>query len=187
MNRYRAPALILSLLLPSLPAFAIPNIKNCPAYVVYATGTIPYSQIAAENYPHPVNSTYAKISATGRCFSLWTSALAFANAGCQTQVQDLFNGYYGYQCLKCVGSIGPVIARPPVDIAEAISAATGTVRGDVLSAQLVQYPAVVLEPGNRERSSEVVQAYEVDVFDGKQVTSVRVDANTGEVILPPQK
>lgn len=187
MNRHRIPVLVLSLLLLSLPVFAIPNIKDCSAYVVYATGTIPYSQIAAENYPHPVNSTYAGISAGGRCFSLWTSALAYANAGCQTQVQDLFNGYYFYQCLKCVGAIGPLIVAPPVDILEAISTATGTIRGDVVSAQLVQYPAEILRPSDRNPSSEAVQAYEVDVFDGKQVTRVRVDANTGEVTLPPQK
>jgi hypothetical protein len=181
----RIPLLIVSLLLLSLPAFAIPNIKNCSSYVVYAIGFVPNSQIAAENFPNPVNANTAEISAGGRCYSLWTSALAYANAGCQVQVQNVGTGY-NYQCLKCVGAFGPVIALPPVDIAEAIFSATGVVPGDVLSAQLVQYPAEVLEPGKSEPSSEVVQAYEVDVFDGKQITRVRVDAKTGEATLPPR-
>lgn len=165
---------LLGCALLALPAAAIPNIKQCSSYVLYASGTIPYSTIAFENSPHGVNTATATISGTGRCYSLWSSALAFANAGCQTTVQDLVNSYQ-YYCWKCVGGIGPVQVFPGFDAFRAIQTAVAAVPGQVLN---VQHRDVDVD------ESTTVGVYDVDIVQGDAILRVRVNAETGEVTAP---
>ena len=186
MRTYRAFGLtLLCAVLLSLPASAIPRCRQCSGFTIYFIGFIPQAQLAAEVYPNPPNSAWATVAAAGRCYSLWSNALAYANGGCQVQVFSSGSGYT-YHCLKCGDALGPVLALPPIRIDQAISRATDLVHGDVLTAQLVQFPSMVLEPRDRNPSFKVVQAYEVDVFAGDQIIRVRVDAETGEATVPPQ-
>jgi len=176
MNSSRVLGLtLLGCALLALPAAAIPNIKQCSSYALYASGTIPYATIAYENSPHGVNAATATTSGTGRCYSLWSSALAFANAGCQTTVQDLGNGNYQYYCWKCVGGIGPVRVFPGFDAARAIEKAVQAVPGQVLN---VQHHEVDVD------ESTTMEVYDVDVVQGDAILRVRVNAVTGEVTAP---
>ncbi|HVG10628.1 MAG TPA: PepSY domain-containing protein [Thermoanaerobaculia bacterium] len=166
---------LLGCALLALPAAAIPNIQPCSSYVLYASGTIPYATIAFENSPHGVTAATATTSGTGRCYSLWSSALAFANAGCQTTVQDLGNGSYQYYCWKCAGAIGPVKVFPGFDAAHAIARAVDAVPGQVLN---VRHHEVDVD----ERAT--VGVYDVDIVQGDAILRVRVNAETGEVTAP---
>lgn len=165
----------LGLVLLALPAAAIPNIQPCPnGYVLYASGTISYTTIANENAPHPVSAATATLSGTGRCYSLWSSALAFANAGCQTTVQDI-GGSYQYFCWKCNGAIGPLKAfdlDAVVAVERAVSAAGG---GTVVNVHHVE------EAIDADRTADF---YEVDIARGDVVLRVRVDGTTGATVVP---
>lgn len=187
MNLFKSVGYALALLgsLASSTALAIPNIRACSYYVSYASGWISNADIQFENNPHPVSSSTATTSATGRCYNLWLSRggtpLSYANAGGTVRVWPSGNGY-NYQCLRC-GAIALPADPRLIDARMDVRQVAELVREALPEGQILSVNRK-LSFIDAAKPDTLKVNFEVDVAVEDHITRVSVDGESGELTLP---